>query len=102
MTWPDGLVDVFVVPIGQRPGGRGCDAIAWCRDLVDMAYGDRGLKGSMKAADRSGRRSLSSSEMMRCNRRALKSRTWPTAQETVTLESLVADVGARLPQKGTL
>ena len=30
----DGLVDVFVVPIGQRPArgrGRG-DAIAWCRD----------------------------------------------------------------------
>jgi histidyl-tRNA synthetase len=50
-------IDLFVVPIGE-------DAKAFCAKLimelrksgvvVDMAYGDRGLKGGMKAADKSG------------------------------------------------
>jgi histidyl-tRNA synthetase len=51
--------DLFVVPIGEQ-------AKAFCMKLimdlrknglvVDMAYGDRGLKGGMKAADKSGAR----------------------------------------------
>ena len=50
-------MDLFVVPIGE-------DAKAFCAKLimglrtsgvvVDMAYGDRGLKGGMKSADKSG------------------------------------------------
>jgi histidyl-tRNA synthetase len=50
-------IDLFVVPIGE-------DAKAFCAKLimelrtsgvvVDMAYGDRGLKGGMKSADKSG------------------------------------------------
>jgi histidyl-tRNA synthetase len=50
-------LDVFVVPIGEAARRR---AIVIARDLrdgglrVDVAWGARGLKGSMKAADRSG------------------------------------------------
>lgn len=50
-------LDVFVVPIGSAARGR---ALPLARDLraaalrVDLAWGDRGLKGAMKAADRSG------------------------------------------------
>jgi histidyl-tRNA synthetase len=56
---PDGGVTVFVVPLGAA-------AKAWAVGFVgqlrargvasDLAYGDRGLKGAMKAADRSGAR----------------------------------------------
>lgn len=50
-------VSVFFVPIGQASRHR---CVAYATQLrsagvrVDMAYGSRGLKGSMKAADRSG------------------------------------------------
>jgi len=54
-----GRLDVFVVPIGPVARRR---AMVLARDLraaelrVDLVWGDRGLKGSMKAADRSGAR----------------------------------------------
>ena len=70
---------------------------------VDMAYGDRGLKGSMKAADRSGAPLVvivGNDEVQSAN--AQVKNMADGSQETVTLESLVADVGARLSQKGTL
>ena len=50
-------VDVFCVPIGVEAKRR---LVALCGRLraagirADIAYGDRGLKGAMKAADRSG------------------------------------------------
>ena len=50
-------VDVFCVPIGQAAKHRLASVMAQLRALgvrCDMAYGDKGLKGSMKAADRSG------------------------------------------------
>jgi histidyl-tRNA synthetase len=50
-------VDVFFVPIGDQARHR-CFALATSLRAVavraDVAYGSRGLKGSMKAADRSG------------------------------------------------
>jgi len=52
-------LDVFLVPIGPVARRR---ALVLARDLrqarlrVDLAWGDRGLKGAMKAADRSGAR----------------------------------------------
>ena len=52
-------LDLFVVPIGDAARRR---AVVIARDLrdgglrVDVAWGGRGLKGSMKAADRSGAR----------------------------------------------
>jgi histidyl-tRNA synthetase len=51
------LVDVFLVPIGgqHRPAVVGLMAELRAAGVrVDMAYGDKGLKGAMKAADRSG------------------------------------------------
>jgi histidyl-tRNA synthetase len=50
---------VFFVPLGGAAKAR---AVTWTGDLrragvaADLAYGDRGLKGAMKAADRSGAR----------------------------------------------
>ena len=54
-----GRLDVFVVPIGPAARRR---ALVLARDLrdaalrVDMAWGGKGLKGAMRAADRSGAR----------------------------------------------
>ncbi|HEU4912476.1 MAG TPA: histidine--tRNA ligase [Actinomycetes bacterium] len=50
-------VRVFAVPLGAEASRLLFSAVtAWRRSGVsaDLAYGDRGLKGSMKAADRSG------------------------------------------------
>ncbi len=102
----DGLVDVFVVPIGPAARRVAVGIAAQLRGAgirVDMAYGDRGLKGSMKAADRSGAPLVvivGNDEVQLAN--AQVKNMADGSQETVTLESLVADVGARLSQKGTL
>ena len=50
-------VDVFCVPIGSRAKDRLvglCGAMRARGVRIDMAFGDRALKGAMKAADRSG------------------------------------------------
>lgn len=50
-------VDVFVVPIGDQARHVAVRLLTVMRDAgvrCDMAYGSRGLKGSMKAADKSG------------------------------------------------
>lgn len=50
-------VDVFVVPIGEEARHLAVRLLTQLRQAgvrVDMAYGGRGVKGSMKAADRSG------------------------------------------------
>lgn len=50
-------VDVFVVPIGDAARHMSVRLLAELRAAgirADMAYGGRGLKGSMKAADKSG------------------------------------------------
>lgn len=50
-------VDVFVVPIGEAARHESMRLLAELREAgirADMAYGGRGLKGSMKAADKSG------------------------------------------------
>lgn len=102
----DGLVDVFVVPIGPAARRVAVGVATQLRGAgirVDMAYGDRGLKGSMKAADRSGAPLvvvIGDDEVQSAS--AQVKNMADGAQETVTLESLVADVGARLSQKGTL
>jgi histidyl-tRNA synthetase len=52
-------LDFFIVPIGQKAKNA---AVALAHELrasglsVDLAYGDRALKGGMKAADKSGAR----------------------------------------------
>jgi len=50
-------VDVFAVPLGDQAKLRLSALAAQLRAAgirVDIAYGDRGLKGAMRAADRSG------------------------------------------------
>lgn len=52
-----GNCDVFGVPLGQRAKLRLAVLAARLRAAgvrMDLAYGDRGLKGAMRAADRSG------------------------------------------------
>lgn len=53
------VCDVFVVPLGEEPRRRALRLIAELREAAiatDISYGGRGLKGAMKAADRSGAR----------------------------------------------
>lgn len=53
------LVDVFAIAMGAPAKDRVISLVASLRAdgvRADLAYGDRGLKGSMKAADRSGAR----------------------------------------------
>src|SRR5213075_824102 len=59
---PSGItaVQVFGVPVGPSARRELVKVIARLRRAgvsADLAYGDRGLKGAMKAADRSGARS---------------------------------------------
>ena len=56
---PQGRVDVYGVALGAVAKGRMVPLVAELRRAglrVDMAYGDRGMKGAFKAADRSGAR----------------------------------------------
>jgi histidyl-tRNA synthetase len=51
--------EVFAVPLGHAAKRRLVTVVAALRGAgvsADLAYGDRGLKGAMKAADRSGAR----------------------------------------------
>lgn len=53
------LVDVFAVAMGPAAKDRAITLVSGLRQAglrADLAYGDRGLKGAMKAADRSGAR----------------------------------------------
>jgi histidyl-tRNA synthetase len=52
-------LDLFIVPIGDAAKDYSVQLLSQLRDAglkVDLAYGDRGLKGGMKAADKSDAR----------------------------------------------
>ena len=54
---PADVVDVFFVPLGDAAKARAVGLAGELRRAgvrADLAYGDRGMKGAMKAADRSG------------------------------------------------
>jgi histidyl-tRNA synthetase len=54
---PERRVEAFLVPLGDEAKRRAVALVADLRQSgvdADMAYGGRGLKGAMKAADRSG------------------------------------------------
>ena len=56
---PASRIDVFGVPLGAAAKGALVTALGSLRRAgvrCDLAYGDRGMKGAMKAADRSGAR----------------------------------------------
>ena len=53
----ENLIDVFIVPIGEKAHNLSVTLLQQLRNAdirSDMAYGERGLKGAMKAADKSG------------------------------------------------
>ena len=55
----ENLVEVFIVPIGRNSQQLSVSLLKNLRSAgiaSDMAYGDKGLKGAMKAADKSGAR----------------------------------------------
>jgi histidyl-tRNA synthetase len=57
--WSEARCEVFGVPLGEAARSRLVVIAAGLRRAgvrVDLAYGGRGLKGAMKAADRSGAR----------------------------------------------
>jgi histidyl-tRNA synthetase len=56
---PSARCDVYAVPLGAAAKSRLLTVVAALRTAgirADLAYGDRGLKGAMKGADRSGAR----------------------------------------------
>lgn len=53
----ESVLDLFIIPLSQSSRRDAFDLATKIRDLggvVDLAFGDRGLKGAMKAADKRG------------------------------------------------
>lgn len=53
----DAVLDLYLIPLGEVAKARSISLLWQLRHLglkVDMAYGERGLKGAMKAADKLG------------------------------------------------
>lgn len=53
----DSVLDLYLIPLGEVAKARSISLLCQLRHLglkVDMAYGERGLKGAMKAADKLG------------------------------------------------
>jgi histidyl-tRNA synthetase len=88
--------DVFCIPVGEDAK---LDISAIAAELrnagvrVDVAYGDRGLKGAMRAADRSG----ASLALIKDDEDEVKVRDLSTGEQvSVRAESVVSDVLSRL------
>ena len=96
----EGRVQVFGVPLG---GAAKDELVAVAGRLrargvrVDLAYGDRGLKGAMKAADRSGARLalvLGENELAE---RTIEIKDLNDGRQTkVALDDVLTEVAARL------
>ena len=99
--WSAARCDVFGVPLGD--GGETPRWSCWPRSCaasgcaVDLAYGGRGLKGAMKAADRSGARfALVLGERdLQAGEVGLKDLA-TGEQRSVALAAAVAEVAARV------
>ena len=95
-----GYLDLFIVPIGESARLRAVtivDEIRRAGFVADMGYGDRSLKGAMKAADKLAARNvlvLGDSEL-NSNKAALK-RMSDGHEVSVTLDSLVAALKSAL------
>jgi len=92
--------DVFVVPLSAAAKHRAVLLVAQLRRSgvrTDLAYGDRGLKGAMKAADRSGARYavVLGDRDLEAGSAGVKD-LGSGAQETVRLTDLVATVTEKL------
>ncbi|MCK0440541.1 histidine--tRNA ligase [Gordonia alkaliphila] len=96
----EGRVQVFGVPLGAAAKDELVALAGRLREhgvSVDLAYGDRGLKGAMKAADRSGARLalvLGENELADGT---IEIKDLADGQQTkVALDGIVAEVRARL------
>ncbi|MBV9920645.1 MAG: histidine--tRNA ligase [Pseudonocardia sp.] len=101
--WSTARCEVFGVPLGSADGAARRRLVVLAGELrragvrVDLAYGGRGLKGAMKAADRSGARYT-----LVLGERDLDAGTVGVKdmasgeQQSVPLADVVADVVARL------
>ncbi|MFM9098895.1 MAG: histidine--tRNA ligase, partial [Actinomycetota bacterium] len=95
-----GYLDLFIVPIGEAARLRAVALIDELRRagfVADMGYGDRSLKGAMKAADKLSARNvlvLGDSEL-NSGKAALK-RMSDGNEVSVTLDSLVAALKSAL------
>ncbi|AVM00584.1 histidine--tRNA ligase [Gordonia iterans] len=95
-----GRVQVYGVPLGADAKDELVAVAGRLREhgiSVDLAYGDRGLKGAMKAADRSGARLalvLGANELAE---RTVEVKDLATGeQSSIALDEVVADLSARL------
>jgi histidyl-tRNA synthetase len=98
--WSAARCDVFGVPLGEAAKRRLVVLAAELRRVgvrVDLAYGGRGLKGAMKAADRSGARfALVLGERdLQAGEVGVKDLT-TGEQRSVALDAAVAEVAARV------
>jgi histidyl-tRNA synthetase len=95
-------VEVFAVPIGDEAVAPLFDAVTrWRRAGVraDFAYGGRGLKGAMKAADRSGARYAVVVGERDLAARVAQVKDLGTGEQTaVPLAAVVTDVRNRLQE----
>lgn len=98
-------VDAFVVPIGEQARHLSVRLIAELREAgvrVDMAYGGRGVKGSMKAADRSGAPTviiIGDDEV--ASKSVQVKDMHEGSQRSVALDGLVAELKKTVTQEGT-
>jgi histidyl-tRNA synthetase len=98
-------VDVFFVPIGDAPRHEAVRLLTRFRQAgvrADMAYGGRGVKGSMKAADRSGAPTvvIIGEDEVASGTAQVKNMIDGT-QKAVVVDSLLDEVRHRAPQEGT-
>ena len=97
-----GGVRVFAVPLGAAAKAsltRVVDALRRRGIATDMAFGDRGLKGAMKAADRSGARLtiVAGDRDLEAGNVQVKDMT-TAEQEPVGLDDVVDHIEKRLQQ----
>ena len=93
-------VDVFGVPLGDEAKlllAKLASALRAAGIRVDLAYGDRGMKGAMRAADRSGARIalVAGDRDVEAGTVGVKDLT-TGEQVDVTIDAVVAEVLARL------
>src|SRR5204863_9842734 len=98
--WSEARCEVFGVPLGDAARRRLVVLAAELRRVgvrVDLAYGGRGLKGAMKAADRSGARFalVLGDRDLAAGTVAVKDLA-SGDQQDIALEQLVEDVLSRL------
>ncbi|MCF8610721.1 histidine--tRNA ligase [Gordonia sp. HY285] len=95
-----GRVQVFGVPLGAAAKAEMVGVAGALRDAgisVDLAYGDRALKGAMKAADRSGARLALVLGERELDERTIEIKDLTNGeQQSVPLDDVLAQVRSRL------